>query len=208
MGEQKHRNKNLTIPNAMSVLRIIIVPFFAYYFLNREIVTATILLGLSALSDALDGFVARKFNQITELGKILDPFADKITQVVIAVCLVIMYPVITPVLLFFFVKEIGMLVLAFSLLRKKRNPGGSKWYGKVATALFYVSVATIVIMDMVNTPKMAFDITAYILLGLTTAMMVYATIKYYRVYKSLLTSNDPRDKIDVAKELRDKKINT
>ncbi len=201
------RNKNLTVPNALSVFRIIIVPFFAYYFLNKEILIATILLMLSALSDALDGFIARKFNQITELGKILDPFADKITQIVIAICLAIMYPVICPLLIFFFIKEFGMLVLAFSLLRKNKNPGPSKWYGKVATVLFYISVTVIVIMGMTGVERVTFDIVSYILLSITTIMMVYAVVKYYGIYKKLLVSKKESDLIDIKSELRDK-INT
>ena len=80
MTNQKTYNQNLTIPNLLSLIRIIIVPFFAYYFMQDKILPATILICLSGLSDAVDGFIARRFNQITELGKILDPFADKITQ--------------------------------------------------------------------------------------------------------------------------------
>lgn len=79
-GEEKLRNKNLTVPNAMSLFRILVIPFFAYFFLKDNLTAAVIALALSGLSDALDGFVARRFNQITELGKMLDPLADKLTQ--------------------------------------------------------------------------------------------------------------------------------
>ena len=78
-GEEKLRNKNLTVPNAMSLFRILVIPFFAYFFLKDNLTAAVIALALSGLSDALDGFVARRFNQITELGKMLDPLADKLT---------------------------------------------------------------------------------------------------------------------------------
>ena len=71
--EKKAHNQNLTIPNAMSLFRILIIPFFAYYFIKGNWTAAILVLGLSGLSDALDGFVARRFNQITELGKMLDP---------------------------------------------------------------------------------------------------------------------------------------
>ena len=65
-GEEKLRNKNLTVPNAMSLFRILVIPFFAYFFLKDNLTAAVIALALSGLSDALDGFVARRFNQITE----------------------------------------------------------------------------------------------------------------------------------------------
>ena len=79
-GEEKLRNKNLTVPNAMSLFRILVIPFFAYFFLKDNLTAAVIALALSGLSDALDGFVARRFNQITELGKMLDPLADRRSQ--------------------------------------------------------------------------------------------------------------------------------
>ena len=74
--EKKLRNQNLTVPNAMSLFRILVIPFFAVFFLQGNLTAAIVTLALSGLSDALDGMVARKFNQITELGKMLDPLAD------------------------------------------------------------------------------------------------------------------------------------
>ena len=72
---KKPINQNLTVPNAMSVFRILVIPFFAYFFLKGNLTAAIVALGLSGLSDALDGMIARHFNQITELGKMLDPLA-------------------------------------------------------------------------------------------------------------------------------------
>ena len=69
---KKPINQNLTVPNAMSVFRILVIPFFAYFFLKGNLTAAIVALGLSGLSDALDGMIARRFNQITELGKMLD----------------------------------------------------------------------------------------------------------------------------------------
>ena len=145
--EKKPRNQNLTVPNALSVLRILMVPFFAWYFLHGRLVVAAALLVLSGLTDMFDGLIARKFNQITEVGKILDPFADKLTQGVVAFCLAVRFPMIGPVLGLFIAKELLMLCCALVLLKKRKRPGGAKWYGKVATVLFYVSVSVIVVMD-------------------------------------------------------------
>ena len=82
--EKKPINQNLTVPNALSVLRIIIIPFFAWFFMHDQLAIAVALLVLSGLSDCVDGFIARKLNQVTELGKMLDPLADKLTQGVVA----------------------------------------------------------------------------------------------------------------------------
>ena len=145
--EKKPRNQNLTIPNALSCMRILLVPFFAWCFLRGSLAWAAALLVLSGLTDMFDGLIARKCNQITELGKILDPFADKLTQGVVALCLAIKFPMIGPLLGLFIAKELLMLCCALVLLKKCRRPGGAKWYGKVATVMFYVSVSVIVVMD-------------------------------------------------------------
>lgn len=123
MSVNKSINKNLTIPNLLSVIRIVIVPFFAYYFIKGQTYPAIALLILSGISDCLDGFIARKFNQITEIGKILDPFADKITQVTVALCLAIRFPAICPFLILFLVKELSMLVCGIYLIGHKKRAG-------------------------------------------------------------------------------------
>ena len=171
--ERKPINQNLTIPNALSVLRILIIPFFAWYFLHDQLGIAVALLVLSGLSDCVDGLIARKLNQVTELGKMLDPFADKLTQGVVALCLAVKFPVIGPLLLLFIVKEVVMLCCAFGLLKKKKRPCAAQWYGKVATVMFYVSVAAIVVMDgFFHVPRTAFVVISSVLLVLTAAMMV------------------------------------
>ena len=73
--------KNLNVPNALTLLRIILIAPFLYFFLTGNITWALIVVGLSGLSDALDGFIARRYHQITPLGKLLDPLADKLTPV-------------------------------------------------------------------------------------------------------------------------------
>lgn len=204
MKTQKPRNQNLTIPNMLSVLRIVMVPFFAVFFLKDNIKASIIVLLLSGLSDAVDGFIARKFNQITELGKILDPFADKITQGIVAICVGIKYPIICPVLVIFIVKELGMLVLGSILIKNKKKPGAAKWYGKVGTILFYTSIVTIVGMDMLSVAANVFTVVSYVLLALTAAMMVYASYEYFLIYRRLIKSDDPEDYLDWQEEIRQK----
>ena len=204
--EPKARNQNWTIPNALSVLRLIIVPFFAWSFLTGHTIIATILLAVSGLSDMLDGMIARKFNQVTELGKMLDPLADKVTQGVVAVCLGIKYPIILPVLLIFVVKELLMLICASILLKKKKRPTAAMWYGKVGTAMFYISVAAVVLMNRVFfVPEPACTIISYVLLGATAAMMIFAAIQYGRIFWKILHSDDA-EKLDLSDELRTKTV--
>ena len=81
----------LTVPNLLTLIRILIVPLFAYLFLQGQLLAAVVVLFISGLSDFLDGKIARRFNQISALGKILDPVADKLTQITIAVLLFIKF---------------------------------------------------------------------------------------------------------------------
>ena len=119
-----------TIPNIMSVIRIIlIIPFIYFYFQSRYILS-TILLIASGLTDAVDGFIARKFNMISNLGKILDPLADKITQIAVVVCLTIKHAILLPLLIVFGIKELFMLLGATHLLKSGKRPAEAKWWAK------------------------------------------------------------------------------
>ena len=135
----------------------------------------------------LDGYIARRFHQITDLGKMLDPFADKLTQGVVALCIALRFPAIRPLLLLFIFKELLMLGCAVVLLKKHKRPCAAKWYGKVATVMFYVSVSVIVLMDGIGLAKPnTFNISAYVMLGLTGVMMAYAAVKYFQIFLAIL----------------------
>ncbi len=205
--ERKEINQNLTVPNALSVLRILIVPFFAWMFLTRHTIIATILLLISGLSDLLDGMIARKFNQVTELGKMLDPLADKLTQGVVAVCLGCRFPVILPLLIIFVIKELAMLCCAMILLHRRKRPCAAQWYGKVGTVMFYASVGAIVVMDgFFHLSGPVFEGVAYGLLLLTGVMMIYAAVRYFQIFLEILRSNDKKYELDLPDEIRAKTV--
>lgn len=206
-AERKPRNQNLTVPNALSALRILIVPFFAWALLKGNLPWAVSLLAVSGLSDLFDGIIARKFNQVTELGKMLDPLADKLTQGVVAMCLAVRFQSIRGVLLLFIVKELAMLCCAIVLLKKKKRPSAAKWYGKVATTLFYISVGFILVMDgLLKMPWESYALVAFILLGVTAVMMLYSAVAYFRVFLEILRSDDKDNDLDLADEMRTKVI--
>ena len=166
---KKPINQNLTVPNAMSVFRILVIPFFAYFFLKGNLTAAIVALGLSGLSDALDGMIARHFNQITELGKMLDPLADKLTQGTVAICIAVHYPSIWPLLALLVLKELVMLCGACYLLKNGKKPCAAKWYGKVSTTLFYIAIGLIVVMDgFMKVSESTFNIAS------TTALVITA----------------------------------
>ena len=177
---KKPINQNLTVPNAMSVFRILVIPFFAYFFLKGNLTAAIVALGLSGLSDALDGMIARHFNQITELGKMLDPLADKLTQGTVAICIAVHYPSIWPLLALLVLKELVMLCGACYLLKNGKKPCAAKWYGKVSTTLFYIAIGLIVVMDgFMKVSESTFNIASTTALVITAGFMVYTFIRYF-----------------------------
>ena len=174
-----------TVPNILSYIRILLIVPFTIFFLKREYIISAIVIIISGLTDCVDGFLARRLNQITQLGKMLDPVADKLTLLAVAVCLSVIEPLIFPVILILALKDILMLIGASVLLKKRIMPVASAWYGKLGTICFYVSVAAIVIFDMICKFE-NFYIASYIMLSITAVIMIYSLIRYYTIFRSLL----------------------
>ena len=141
-----------TIPNLLSVIRILLIPVFAYLFYNDQKIMAVVVLALSGLSDTLDGTIARRFNQISALGKVLDPVADKLTQITIAVMLLIDFRAAENdlirafgwVFLVFLIKEAIMIIGGLVMLLMNIRPGAAEIWGKLATLVFYVGMVIII----------------------------------------------------------------
>ena len=143
-----------TVPNLLSLFRLVLIPVYARIYLsateNYQYVIAGSIMALSCLTDLIDGKIARHFNQITNLGKILDPLADKITQFTLTLCLSLKYPVLHPVLALFIVKEAFQLVVGLFFLLKGRMLPGALMAGKVCTTVLFVSLIALVLFPDVN----------------------------------------------------------
>lgn len=137
-----------TIPNLLSIIRLILVPVFISYYLNAETINDYRIAGLiilfSGVTDLIDGIIARKFNQITDLGKLIDPVADKVTQAAIVFCLMVRYEYMWIIVLLFVIKELSMLAWNIVLIKKHKKLDGALWYGKVSTAVFYACMTILV----------------------------------------------------------------
>lgn len=135
-----------TIPNLMSFVRILLIPVFAVLFYKGYIIAAVIVLGISGLSDLFDGKIARKLNQVSNLGKILDPVADKLTIFTIAIILFLKFHaaenhtlnIFSWVFLMFIAKDLVMVVGGAVMIALGIHPGAAEIYGKAATVAFYV----------------------------------------------------------------------
>ncbi|ARP49916.1 MULTISPECIES: CDP-alcohol phosphatidyltransferase family protein [Caproicibacterium] len=200
----KDKNKNFNVPNTLTVLRIILVIPFMYFYLNGAVVPAIIMLLFAGLTDVLDGLIARRFHQYTELGQLLDPISDKIIQGSVAISLAIRHPMLLPLFLIFIIKEGIMLVGGAVLLRKRKRPCAAQWYGKFATVLFYITFAVILMVDMFRVWQWA--ITAVVVLLIVTAFfMIYALVMYGRAFFRILNSTAPEDQLDLDKMMDKKK---
>ncbi len=179
--------KNCTIPNALTLLRIMLIIPMAKYILAERYGEASVFLGISALSDMLDGMAARNLGQVTQLGKILDPIADKLTLIAIVLCINMVYPYIYPFVAVMFAKEMIMLAGGAILLKKKIRPPAAKWFGKVATAVFYVSVILLVALRAVWGINISWLSTS--LFGLSAGFMMFALMNYMAIFMKLMKEN-------------------
>ena len=144
MTPQK-KKEFFSIPNLLCYVRILLLPIFVVLFvLERDGWTAAVLL-LSAATDVVDGFIARKFHMETELGKFLDPLADKLTQAVVSGCLLIRYPIMWVLFLIILVKESFQAVGGLLMYRRMKSIRSSEWFGKLSTSCFYTVMAYLVI---------------------------------------------------------------
>lgn len=181
-----------TVPNILTYCRFILIIPFVYYFLAENYIAAAISVGLSALSDCFDGLIARKFNQVTALGKILDPIADKATLFAVVICMVIYVPTVLPVLIVLVVKDLAMLLGGMVLIKRGIAPSVAKWYGKLGTILFYVSVCLIVFLKAVfDYENFALDFT---LLAITAVVMIFALIQYAKIFFDFLKEDKENKK--------------
>lgn len=143
-----------TIPNILSLFRLSLIPVYAGLYLNAtekyQYALAGTILTISCLTDMIDGKIARKYGMITTLGKVLDPLADKLTQLTLTICLSMKYPVLYPVLSLFVKKELFQLVLGIVFLRRGKMLPGALMAGKVCTTVLFVSLIVLVLMPDIN----------------------------------------------------------
>ena len=149
------------VPNALTITRFILIPFIIISLIHNNYQLTFIFLFLSALTDVLDGFIARKFDLITNFGKLVDPLADKATQISILTTLALKGIIPMWLIIVIFLKEFAMIAGA-SFLYGKEMVVSSRWYGKLATVLFYVAIASSLAVRYFNI-AFKFDIYIYYL---------------------------------------------
>ncbi len=136
------RGDLLNTPNILSIFRILLIPFFVYFFCKGDISIALLIFLTAGITDVADGYIARKYNKITELGKILDPFADKAMQITVLVTMAAQGLMPWLAVMIIMAKEV-MMFLGGVFLFRKNVVVGANFYGKIATVVTTVCVAAI-----------------------------------------------------------------
>lgn len=148
------RSQIYTIPNMLSLLRLALIPVYCTVYLRAQTHTdhfiAATILAVSCLTDLIDGQIARRFQMISTLGKILDPLADKLTQLALLVCLSTKYPILLMVLVLLLLKELSQTAVAILFFRRGKALPGAIPAGKICTAALFVSFITLVLIPELN----------------------------------------------------------
>ena len=189
MEEKKdYQSKILTIPNVLSLFRLCLIPVIIWFYQVRgDYHLAMITLIISGLSDIADGIIARRFNMVSDLGKMLDPTADKITQLVVLFCLLTRFPnMIVPIILLM-VKELCAMITGIAVIRKTNEVFSSEWHGKATT----VSLYTMMFIHLVwfNIPAETSDMMIGICVGIMMMSFAIYSIRNIRIIRKKNTGN-------------------
>ena len=186
----------MNIPNALSCFRILLVPVFILVFFsggeNAEIWAVAVFL-LAGATDVLDGRIARKYNQITMLGRFLDPLADKLMVFSALICLTVADLLPLWLALLFLAKELVQLLGGALLFRRIRDVPASNIIGKTGTFLFYIAIAVMVLFPNLNADlKLALMVLAF--------GMIFAALITYAMRAIALVHDQPHTETEEPKE--------
>ena len=169
-----------TIPNLLSLFRLVLIPIYVTIYLNAQdsadYYLAAGILAVSCLTDMVDGQIARHFNMISSIGKILDPLADKATQFTLIICLTFSYNVLWYLVGLFFLKESFQLIAGGISLRKGRILKGALISGKICTTVLFISLIVLVML-----PELPIQVVNVITI-IDALFMMVAFVEYILAY--------------------------
>lgn len=169
-----------TIPNLLSLFRLLLIPVYMLVYLNAQTASdyywAAAILAVSCLTDMIDGKVARQFNMISNVGKLLDPIADKATQFALIVCLAVRYPVINYLIVLFLIKESFMLIACICAFKYGKMLDGALLSGKICTTVLFISLILLVMFPNLN------EIFVTVTICVDALFLLIAFIDYANAY--------------------------
>lgn len=172
----------MSIPNLITLGRIIITPIFLCFYLEGKQTAAMWLLALAAVSDMLDGAVARRFNMVTKLGKALDPVADKLLQLAMLLCLVKTYPAVRLLLALHVLRELCLGTLGLLSFRRHGEVLAARWYGKLCTAVMYTVLGALLLFPAL--PEKPVELALLLCGGLVLLCLFLYAGEYLRLLRA------------------------
>jgi len=168
-----HKNKIVTIPNILSFFRLCLIPVIVWlYCFKQSYFFATLVLLLSGITDIIDGYIARRFHMVSDLGKILDPVADKLTQGVTMLCLTTRFKKMWFPLTLLIIAAVFMGVTGLLAIHKTQAVMSANWHGKANTVGLYIMM--LIHLLWFDIPPVVSDI----LIGICTGMTALSLILY------------------------------
>ena len=170
---KRMKEEFMTIPNMLSTLRLLLIPVIVYlYCFKHDNLWTLIMVAFSSLTDIVDGFIARRFNMITDFGKFLDPLADKATQITILACLITRFRAMIIPCVLLVIKELSALLMRLAIFKETEIVDGAKWHGKLATVIVVSTVASHLIWyDMTQT-------ASFVIIMVCTAFVLFSAVLY------------------------------
>lgn len=193
------------VPNILTIIRFLLIPLIIFYIFSGNYILAFVFFTISGITDIADGFIARKFNLISNFGKLMDPLADKLTQISTLTSLVITNLIPIWILIIVLLKEFIMIVGA-SFLYGKDVVVYSRWYGKLATVLFYVAIVFSLLTKQYSLKGIWSQID-YILYCFALITTVFALIMYVKdLYnKGIIDKQDLKKEVTIDKKEKKRK---
>ena len=142
MEQKEPKEQIFTIPNILALIRLFLVPVVVVLIFKDRLITALIVFIIACLTDIADGYIARKYDMITQLGKFLDPLADKAMAVMVIIAFTIRGILPLWVTIVIFAKELMMGIGGMIAARHINKIIPSNKFGKIAAAIFNISIGT------------------------------------------------------------------
>ena len=190
------------LPNALTILRFILIPVIIFYIFTGNYILALIFFTISAITDVADGFIARKYNFVSNFGKLMDPLADKLTQITTLASLVLVHIIPIWILIIVLSKEFIMIIGA-SYLYGKDVVVYSKWYGKLSTVLLYLAIVASLLIKQFDLPEFYSNLDFWLYCLALTAT-IFSLIMYIRdLYnKGFIDKQDLKKEVTVDKAVK------
>ena len=187
-SRDKFQHKIFTIPNILSFFRLALIPAIAWLYVAEEnYLWTVILLVISGVTDVVDGFVARKFNMVSDLGKALDPVADKLTQFVMLICLLTRFPLMIIPILVMFLKELAAGIMGLMTIKRTGKVTSAVWHGKANTVLLYLTILVHLVWYNIS------PVQSSVFIGICTGVMIMSCVMYTMFYFNAIKSGSKKE---------------